>query len=50
VSDRPLGDIDHVVQAAGRVMRNLAREKKLLLLIDDRFTQYKHLLPPYLRP
>jgi len=42
--------VNHVIQAAGRVMRNLAREKKLLLLIDDRFTQYKHLLPPYLRP
>jgi Rad3-related DNA helicase len=34
--------VNHVVQAAGRVMRNLAREKKLLLLIDNRFTQYRH--------
>lgn len=40
--------VNHVIQAVGRVVRNLAREKKYILLIDDRFVEYRHLLPNYL--
>ncbi|ACB39820.1 helicase C-terminal domain-containing protein [Pyrobaculum neutrophilum] len=40
--------VNHVIQAAGRVMRNLQRERKYILLMDDRFTEYKHLLPSYI--
>jgi Rad3-related DNA helicases len=40
--------VNNVVQAAGRVLRNLTRERKLILLIDDRFLEYRHLLPHYL--
>ncbi|MEM0369853.1 MAG: helicase C-terminal domain-containing protein [Pyrobaculum sp.] len=40
--------INHVIQAAGRVVRNLTNEKKYIILIDDRFYKYKYLLPNYL--
>lgn len=40
--------VNHVIQAVGRVVRNLTRERKYILLIDDRFVQYRHLLPNYL--
>jgi hypothetical protein len=40
--------VNHVIQAVGRIVRNLARERKYILLIDDRFLQYRHLLPNYL--
>jgi Rad3-related DNA helicase len=40
--------VNHVVQAAGRVMRGLDRERKYILLIDDRFAEYKSYLPRYL--
>lgn len=40
--------ISHVIQAVGRVLRGLETERKYILLIDDRFAAYRHLLPPYL--
>jgi Rad3-related DNA helicase len=40
--------VNHVVQAAGRVMRGLDRERKYILLIDDRFAEYRAYLPQYL--
>jgi len=40
--------VNHVVQAVGRVLRGLERERKYILLIDDRFAEYKRLLPEYL--
>jgi cytochrome P450 len=49
-SVRKIALFARVVQATGRMMRNLAREKELLLLIDDRFTHYRHLLLPYFMP
>ncbi|MFN3804049.1 MAG: helicase C-terminal domain-containing protein [Pyrobaculum sp.] len=40
--------VNNVVQAVGRVARDLAVEKKYVLLIDDRFWQFRHLLPSYI--
>lgn len=40
--------VNHIVQAVGRVLRDLNRERKYILFIDDRYTKYKHLLPRYL--
>lgn len=42
--------VNHVIQAAGRVIRNLDQERKYIVLVDDRFLTYRHLLPSYLAP
>ncbi|MEZ0318378.1 MAG: helicase C-terminal domain-containing protein [Pyrobaculum sp.] len=40
--------VNHVIQAVGRVARDLKDEEKFVFLVDDRFKWYKHLLPSYL--
>ena len=40
--------VNHVIQAVGRVARDLQHEEKFVYLVDDRFKSYKHLLPSYL--
>jgi len=41
--------INNVIQAAGRVARRLTEERKYIALVDDRFLQYRRLLPSYLQ-
>ncbi|ABO09394.1 helicase C-terminal domain-containing protein [Pyrobaculum calidifontis] len=41
--------VNNVVQAAGRVARGLTEERKHIALVDDRFLQYRRLLPSYLQ-
>lgn len=41
--------VSAVIQAVGRVLRNLENRKKNILLIDDRFVTYRKYLPAYLQ-
>ncbi len=41
--------VNNVIQAVGRVARDLVRERKYVLLVDDRFLRFRYLLPNYLQ-